>query len=160
MNLRAFVTLLAIFCFAGGETKSQHRDFNIATFYKTLASENISDINAQLGILSGSLVAEKDAYEGALLMKKSGLLIKAKDKLNTFKNGRLKLENSISGNRNNTEFRFLRLIIQEQAPKIVKYRSNLDEDKQNILANFKNLSPILQQVMQNYSEKSTVLKIP
>jgi hypothetical protein len=93
-------------------------------------------------------------------MKKAGMAGKAKEKLSLFKSGRSKLESSISKDNTNTEYRFLRLLIQEHAPKVVKYRNKLEEDTQNIQANYKNLSPILQQVILDYCKKSTILKIP
>jgi hypothetical protein len=160
MNLKVVFILLTIFCFVAADARPQHREFNIIAYYKVLASESVTDINTELIVVRETTLAEKEAYEGALLMKKSGLLTKAKDKISVFKDGRQKLESCISKNRDNTEFRFLRLIIQEHAPKIVKYQGNLKDDKQIILANFKTLSSNLQQVVLDYSKQSTVLKIP
>ena len=93
-------------------------------------------------------------------MKKAGMAVKAKEKLNLFKAGRLQLENAILKDNTNTEYRFLRFIIQEHAPKVVKYRSKLEEDSQNIRTNYKNLSASLQQIVLDYNKKSTILKIP
>ena len=76
-------------------------------------------------------------------MKKSGLVIKAKDKLNLFKSGRSKLESSISKEPGSIEYRFLRLNIQEYASKIVKYPNELEEDSKLILTNFYSLSKFL-----------------
>ncbi len=159
MNFRVVFMLLLAFCFAAGKVNSQQRDFNKSIFYTTLSAESIADIDIQLRILNESFIAEKEAYEGALLMKKSGLLTKPKDKISLFKNGRLKLESSILNDPDNTEYHFLRLIIQEHAPKIVKYRKELKEDSTLIRTQFKNLSTILQQVILDYCKKSTILKI-
>jgi hypothetical protein len=93
-------------------------------------------------------------------MKRSELFAKAKDKLNVFKSGRSKLESSISKDSGNTEYRFLRLIIQEHAPKVVKYRSELEEDSRLIQTNFNSLSQFLQQLIIDYSKDSKVLKMP
>ena len=60
-----------------------------------MASDNLQEINTQLAFISTSSINEKEAYEGALLMKKAGLVTKAKEKLSLFKAGRLKLEASI-----------------------------------------------------------------
>jgi hypothetical protein len=160
MNLRVVFSLLLVFCFAVVQGKSQHKGFDKSVFYTVMASGNANEIDAQLNIVKGSLMPEKEAYEGALLMRKSGLVTKAKDKLSLFKSGRSKLESSISKDSDNTEYRFLRLIIQEHAPKIVKYRNKLEEDSQLIHANFKNLSKFLQQQIIDYSKKSKVLKTP
>jgi hypothetical protein len=152
--------MLLVFSFAVVQGKSQRQGFDKSTFYAVLASENVDDIDAQLNIVKVSLIAEKEAYEGALLMKKSGLVTKAKDKLSLFKSGRSKLESSISKNIDNIEYRFLRLIIQEHAPKIVKYRDKLEEDSKLINARFKSLSQFLQQLIVDYSKKSKILKTP
>lgn len=160
MNLRVVFNLLLIFSFVVVQGKSQHQGFDKSAFYSVLASGNKDDIDAQLSIVKKSLMSEKEAYEGALLMKKAGLVTKAKDKLNLFKSGRSKLESSISKDSDNTEYRFLRLIIQEHASKIVKYRNELEEDSKLIYTNFKNLSKFLQQEIIDYSKKSKVLKTP
>ena len=65
---------------------------------------------------------------------------------------------SISKDAKNAEYRFLRIIIQEHAPKIVKYRNELEADSRLILDNYKNLPQFLQQVITDYSKKSKVLK--
>ena len=160
MNLRVVFNLLLVFLFAVVQGKSQRQGFDKSVFYKVMASGNADDIDAQINILDVSLVPEKEAYGGALLMKKSGLVIKAKDKLNLFKSGRSKLESSISKEPGNIEYRFLRLIIQEHAPKIVKYRNELEEDSKLIRANFYSLSQFLQQQTTDDSKKSKILKTP
>jgi hypothetical protein len=52
----------------------------------------------------------------------------------------------------------MRLIIQEHAPKIVGYRSELDTDAAFIEKNFGNLSAELQQIIIDYSKESKTLK--
>jgi hypothetical protein len=117
-------------------------------------------IDAQLSAVKNAPVAEKEAYEGALLMKKAGVIKgTAKEKLIFFKSGRSKLESAIAKNNNNIEYRFLRLIIQEHAPKIVKYRNDIEQDSRLIITNFKSLPQDLQQTIADYSKASKVLKI-
>ncbi|MBS1927815.1 MAG: hypothetical protein JST95_04380, partial [Bacteroidetes bacterium] len=61
--------------------------------YKALSSRNVEVIQTQINKVQQSDLELKQAYEGALLMKKSGLLKgPAKQKLTVFKSGRLKLE--------------------------------------------------------------------
>jgi hypothetical protein len=95
-----------------------------------------------------------------LLMKKAGMMAKPKDKISFFKSGRTKLEAAIAAEKDNVEYRFLRLIMQEHAPKIVKYRNELEEDSKLIKTNFNKLSAQLQQLITDYSKKSKVLKTP
>lgn len=160
MYLRVVFNLLFIFSFAATQGKLPHQGFDRSAFYKAIASGNTTEIDVQLSAVREASIPEKEAFEGTLLMKKAGMVGKAKDKLSLFKSGRLKLESSILKDNNNTEYRFLRLLIQEHTPKIVKYRNQLEDDSENIRTNFKNLSPVLQQVILDYSKKSTILKIP
>jgi len=124
-----------------------------------MASDNLHEINAQLNIVTVISASEKEAYEGALLMKKAGLITKAKDKLSLFKSGRLKLEASLKKDNRNIEFYFLRLIIQEHAPKIVNYRTELENDSLLVRTNYKTLPQVVQQAIIEYSKKSKVLKL-
>ena len=160
MNLRVVLNLLLFFSFTLVQGKSQNKNFDRSTFYKVIKSGNAEEIDAQIKIVKGSLIPEKEAYEGTLLMKRSNLFAKAKDKLNMFKSGRSKLESSIAKDSDNTEYRFLRLIIQEHAPKIVKYRNELEKDSKWIQSNFNGLSQFLQQLIIDYSKESKILKIP
>jgi len=111
----------------------------------------------KLTLLNSASINEKEAYEGALLMRKSGLLKKAAEKLKLFKKGRIKLETALLKDSSNGEYHFLRLTIQEHAPKIVKYRAELETDKQYIIKSFKNLSPVVQQAIIDYSKNSKIL---
>jgi hypothetical protein len=158
MRLRYIVCLLCFISFGVVQASPQSRNFDKSAFYAAMASSSMEEIDAQLAIIRASTIAEKDAYEGALLMKKSGMVNKAKDKLNLFKAGRTKLESSLAKETGNTEFHFLRLIIQEHAPKIVNYRNELEKDSQAIRSNFKTLPPVVQQAIIDYSKKSTILK--
>ncbi len=128
-------------------------------FYKVISGENERDVNQQLELLKNSTLEEKDAYEGALLMKKAGLVKGAKKKLNLFKTGRNILESQIKKDGSNIEFRFLRLIIQEHSPGILGYKDDLEKDQNYISANFKKLAPVVQQAVNDYSKTSKVLRL-
>ena len=158
MRLRTVFCLLGLFCFGIIQASPQSHKFDKSAFYAAMASSDIGEVDAQITVVREASFTEKEAYEGALLMKKSGLVTKAKDKLSLFRSGRLKLESSLSKDNGNAEFRFLRLIIQEHAPKIVNYRDELEKDSQVIRANFKSLSPVVQQAIIDYSKRSAILK--
>ena len=160
MKLSIFFSFLFFTSVVFVKANTTGQGFDKADFYAALASDKLEDINAQLTAVKGSSISEKEAYEGVLLMKKSGLVSSAKEKLSLFKAGRTKLEASISKDNGNAEYRFLRLIIQEHAPKIVKYRNELEQDSQLIRTNLKNLPQFLQQVINDYSKKSKALKNP
>lgn len=152
--------LFAVFFIISGvkvQGKNLIQDFDRSAFYAAMASGNIENINEELTLLNSASINEKEAYEGALLMRKSGLLKKAAEKLKLFKKGRIKLETALLKDSSNGEYHFLRLTIQEHAPKIVKYRAELVNDKQFILKSFKNLSPVVQQAIIDYCKNSKIL---
>ncbi len=151
--------LLIFFCAYQLPITAQ-QNFSKSLFYAAMAKDNIMEIDAQLSAIKKIDLPEKDAYEAVLLMKKAGLKTKAKEKLNLFKAGKFKMEAAIATYKNNAEYRFLRLIIQENAPNIVKYKNNLIEDGKFVESNFNSLSAIVQQAIKDYSKKSKILKIP
>ncbi len=131
--------------------------FDKIAFYQAIASKDSIKINVQKNLLQNSSIKEKQAYEGALLLKQAGLITAKKDKLALFKSGKNKLENAIEKDSINTEYRFLRLMIQENAPKILGYHKALEKDNIYIRKNFKSLSIALQEVVLGYSKQSKIL---
>jgi hypothetical protein len=132
--------------------------FNKTDFYLAMSSKKLETVNDQLAILNTASLNSKDAYIGALMMKKASLINNSKEKINLFKSGRKKLEAQIAKDEDNAEFRFLRLIIQEHAPKIVNYRHNMAVDSQLIIQHFKELSNTLKEVIVDYSKNSKQLR--
>lgn len=129
--------------------------------YKALSSDDAASIQLQIDNLKNTHTNISYAYEGALLMRKAGISrLSPKQKLALFKSGRSKLETVISKEPSNVEFRFLRYIIQENAPWIVNYHSNKDEDAEMIRSHFHSLSALLQHEITEYSKKSKGLKLP
>lgn len=61
-------------------------------------------------------------------------------RLNSFKKGKDELERAIAKDNANIEIRFLRLTIQYHAPKIVRYKINIDDDLQVVLAQYDQIS--------------------
>lgn len=149
--------LFFIFCFATANAKYSDQKFDRSAYYSIMASGKLSDINEELNTLSTAAINEKEAYEGALLMRKAGLVKIPAEKLKFFKRGRIKLETALLNENNNVEYHFLRLIIQEHAPKIVKYRAAIAADKEHIKRSYKTLSPVVQQAIMDYSKSSKIL---
>ncbi|MEP7237967.1 MAG: hypothetical protein ABI685_08885 [Ferruginibacter sp.] len=157
INFKIFINLLVLFSVVAVKGNPQKTAFDKSAFYSAMATNDIEAVNTQLSVVKTASINEKEAYEGALLMKKAGLVAKANEKLSLFKAGRIKLEAAIKKD-NNTEFNFLRLIIQEHAPKIVNYNNDLESDASVIRSNFKTLPQVVQQAISDYSKKSKVLK--
>lgn len=138
-------------------SKPLQQKFEKAAFYAVMKSGDIAAVDNEIQNLPGAPAKEREGYNGALLMKKAGLLKRNKEKLKSFKEGRIRLETAIAADPDNTELHFLRLIIEEHAPKIVKYRSDIEKDKAMIVKNFKSLSPAVQHAIEDYSSSSKVL---
>ena len=137
---------------------SSHTRFDPSDVYVAMASNNIKEIDAALTELEKSNLSGKLAYEGAMLMKKSGLLSRPHEKLKVFKSGREKLEAAIRDDSANVEYHFLRLMIQENAPKVVGYKKNIEADSKMVIASYKTLPPFLRQAVKDYSKISKTLK--
>jgi hypothetical protein len=150
-------SLFALLVTVLGWTAGQ-REFDRTAFYKAMASDKLDRIDEQIQVTQDAPFKGKEAFEGCLLMKRSGLIAGANKKLSMFKAGRRKLENSIAADSLNVEFRFLRLIIQEHAPGIVGYRNQLNQDHVFIIKYFKNLRQEVRDAIIDYSKKSRILK--
>lgn len=146
-----------LFMVSAVHSKNTDKGFDKAAFYAVLKSGKMADVNEELEVLKASTVSEKEAYEGTMLMRKAGLLKIPVEKLKLFKKGRIKLETALLNDSSNGEYHFLRLIIQENAPKIAKYHTDLETDKQEIKRSYKNLSPAVQQAIIDYSKNSKIL---
>jgi len=140
------------------KTSEAQQKFEKSVFYNVMASGDLDAVNTEITIVQDAESNHKEGYEGALLMKKAGLLAKPKQRLKFFKEGRIKLETALLADNENTEFHFLRLAIEEHAPKIVKYHADIENDKLIIQKNFKGLSPVVQRAILDYCKNSKVLQ--
>jgi hypothetical protein len=128
-------------------------------FYSTLSGQDIQDINKLIVELEQQEPSTiNNAYRGALLTKKAAFEVNAVKKINTFKTGVQLLETEIENFPNQTEYRFLRLSIQEHCPDILNYNKNIAEDVQVITNNFSKQSEKLKKIISNYAKKSSTLK--
>lgn len=156
--MKYLVITFILFCFIETSLFARHyQGFDKASYYKIIKDGSVDDINKELESLNGLPANDKEAYEGTLLMKKAGLVKKPKDKLDNFKKGRIKLETVMHADNANVEYHFLRLIIQEHAPKITKYRAQVTEDSEYIKKNFGSLPPAVQEIVKDYSKTSNIL---
>jgi hypothetical protein len=157
MNRHTLFTLLFVLSNSVVSATPRFQTFDKAGFFSVMASGKLEEINAELLLLEASAVKEKEAYEGALLMRKAGLLSRPKEKLATFKSGYIKMESSMAKDSGNIEYHFLRLMIQEHSPKIVHYDKDQEKDSRDIIRSFPSLSPVLQKAILNYCSHSKLL---
>lgn len=156
MSLTTVFTLLIIF-FTSSVNQTEKGKFDKESFYSAISLDQVELIDRQIEILEQSSIVERSAFIGALLMKKAELVKTPKEKLSLFKKGRTDLEKAINENTKNTELRFLRLMIQENAPKILNYNENIGSDSTYLTENFSSLSADVQKAVIEYSKKSKVL---
>jgi len=129
-------------------------------FYKAFESNSESLINLEIKkIKKLNPSTSKDAYLGALLIKKSNFKKNIKEKIEIFKQGKSLLEKAIASYPKKIEYRFLRLVIQENCPKILKYNNEIKEDVAIINKSYKNQESIVKKVIKNYAQKSKYLNL-
>jgi hypothetical protein len=128
-------------------------------FYQAMEQDRTEPVNKQLKQISAVPAESRQAFEGTLIMKTAGLGGGAGRKLKLFKAGRKELEAAIKREPRNVEYRFLRLMIQENAPGVLGYNENLEADSEIIKKSYKTLPQEVQQAIEDYSKKSKVLKL-
>jgi hypothetical protein len=133
---------------------------NSSTFYKAFGSDSVTTIDHALRELEQMRQSTTtNAYKGGLKMKKSSYMQGVTKKLSLFKEGRQLLEQSIQLYPNNPEFRFIRLTIQENAPKILKYNKNTIEDKKIVIAGYKKMGSSTRAYIKDYARSSKLLQV-
>jgi len=98
-----------------------------------LEYHNITNKNNELAFIKkykNSTKVNIQAYVVSLEMKQAEYKVMPWQKLSVFNKGKQKLEQLISKNKNNAHLRYVRLVIQEQLPKILNYNSEIKNDKQ------------------------------
>lgn len=96
-------------------------------------------------------------YKGAAYTLKAKHAKVIKDKKTYFKEGVAMIESAIALHPENVELRFVRLSVQENAPKIVNYREDLESDKSFILKNYPQIKdPTIKELIKKYSKDSKV----
>lgn len=118
-----------------------------------------------------SEVTKKDkvslvAYKGAAIALQARYARTLNEKKEGFKNGVELIEYAIQTEPNNIEPRFVRLGIQENTPKLLKYKGSIEEDMQFILKQFQYIKSndlknhikdyILQSSLFSEEEKQTI----
>ena len=133
--------------------------FNKKEFYDAFASSSLEEVNSMLSKLENKKTSSLfRAYKGALFMRKSSLLKTPLQKLDVFKKGMQILESEINKFPKNVEYRFLRLSIQENAPKFLNYYQDIQKDKEIIIKKYKILDKEMKNIIMEYSKKSEILK--
>jgi len=103
------------------------------------SQENAENLYAKLT----EITAQDDplllGYKGATATILANFAKGVKVKTTYFKEGKKLLEQAIATNPKSVELRYLRLSVQENAPKVVRYKKHIPEDKQFILDHYQAL---------------------
>jgi hypothetical protein len=128
------------------------------SFYAALSNGNMDKLNDQIKKISSISFLERNAFIGVLKMREAEFAKGLKNKLDLFKAGGHQLEEEIAKNKSNAEYRFLRLIIQENAPAILNYNDNIQEDAKMVKTSYAALPKETKAAILDYCKKSKVLK--
>ncbi len=107
------------------------------------AAKNSEAAQELYGILAS--VSEDDnqtlvAYKGAVSTLMAKYAKGIKNKKSYFKTGTSLIEKAIANEPKNIEIRCIRLSVQENSPKIMKYKNSIEEDKQFLLSHYNVIS--------------------
>ncbi|MCX2678349.1 hypothetical protein OOZ15_00195 [Galbibacter sp. EGI 63066] len=123
-----------------------HDDAKIAYFNSLVKDITVENENATLV-----------AYKGAAITLQAKVAKKLKEKKTLFIEGVNYIEKAIATNPNNIEARFIRLGIQENTPKMLKYKGNIEEDKAFVLEHYNEIeSPLLKEDIKAYIIQSKI----
>lgn len=115
----------------------------VEAFHKSLSKVTKND-TAELVAYKGAAITLMAKYTMGLLKKKEGFI-----------EGVTLVDYAIEKDPKSIEARFVRLGIQENTPKFLKYKANIEEDKNFILKNFQNItSESLKNHIKDYISQS------
>lgn len=133
---------------------------SITEIRKLYSSANSTESNAKEFAAKLAEVDKDDknkvlvAYKGASIIILSKLEKKVADKSRKFKEGATLIESGVTIEPNAIEIRMIRLSIQENVPKVVKYRGNIKEDKKFLLDNYKDQTGALKGYIGDFITES------
>ncbi len=100
------------------------------------SKENAEKLYNDLAVVTKGDAKILVAYKGGVTTLKAKFAQSTKDKKELFKEGATLIEYAVAEDPDNIEIRCIRLGVQENTPKVLKYRKNIPEDKQYILDHY------------------------
>tara|TARA_B100000809_G_C15140162_1_gene532778 strand:- start:5946 stop:6434 length:489 start_codon:yes stop_codon:yes gene_type:complete len=134
MKISLFIFILFIGLFSPS-LKKVREDYKNAFNSKEVTLQLNKDLDEVKKTDDNLLVA----YKGAVLTLMAKHSKVAKEKKTFFKEGATLIDFAINEQPTNVEMRCIRLGVQENTPKLLKYRANKTEDKQLINDQFENI---------------------
>lgn len=111
------------------------RDYKNAVISKSRAFE----LNSKLEGISKSDEKVLVAYKGAVISITAKYKSSNKLKSSTFESGVSLIEYAVENDNKNIEVRFVRLSIQQNSPRFLKYHDDIESDKRFIINNFNSI---------------------
>ncbi|WP_417589760.1 hypothetical protein [Owenweeksia hongkongensis] len=152
-----YVLLVSVFGFLNSNTAWCQNAVELGDLYEQLSGESEEGLALLLEKIGEPDNNRERASKGVLLMKFAAFQSGPGDKLSTFKEGHTLLENAISKEPENSEYLFFRLLIQENAPRILGYSDNIEADASKIRESYNGLSQELKNAILAYSKTSKAL---
>ncbi len=133
--------LVTAFIFVVSTVKAQGIDLNSIRkdLSQAVKSESVCEKNLDWLADNASSVSAK-GYAAIYRMMMANHTSNPLRKMSHFKAGKKELEELISQNANHTELRFIRLVVQAHAPKILGYHHEIEKDKDFLVANLSKIS--------------------
>lgn len=131
---------------------------DLASVRSGFATAHTNKTNAEVFFKQSSDL--KDDSVSALAYKAAGKMIQSKfetdrkNKKEYFKSGALALNALIDKNPKHVEARFIRLVIQQNTPAILKYNSNINDDKDVVFAGYATADLDVKKAIKNYVASS------
>jgi hypothetical protein len=135
--------------------------FSKEKFFNVISGNDQKAITSQRTILekSSESATDKMAYGGVLIMKNADFQFWPNEKLKSFIEGKNLLEAAIKKESTNVEYRFLRLMIQEKAPYLLGYHSNIKEDAKWVKEHYQSTSKEVKTFIVAYANQSKFLNL-
>ena len=93
------------------------------------------------------------AYKGASVILKARFVKDKAIKKKYFTDGATLINDAVKNDSKDVENRLIRLIIQENIPKFIKYNQNIQQDKQFIVDNYNSAPKEVQTLVKTYAKK-------
>mgnify|MGYP004718861149 CR=1 FL=1 len=96
------------------------------------------------------------AYKGASYTLKARYVAAKAEKRQMVSQGIQLIEQAVKAALKQLEIRLVRLAVQENSPKILKYKTNITEDKQALFSDIKAQPAAVQSLIKRYAKQSTL----
>ena len=147
--MKVFLSLLFSITFFFGLTLSELRtDFENAA----KSAKNVDILYNKLDDYSGNNQTIV-AYKGASVILKARFVKDKATKKKYFTDGATLINDAVKNDSKDVENRLIRLIIQENIPKFIKYNQNIQQDKQFIVDNYNSAPKEVQTLVKTYAKK-------